>query len=263
MQCTSSDTSAPDPKKRKVAHPTYQKWKTELDHDCQTVAWLDCDTELSGIVSKFRCTVCTKFKANIESRRNFSEKWLLGVESVRTSNIRDHAKADQQVQAMNLLKREHARASGSDVTSYAPIARALNRLTDNERDQLRHKFDISYFLASEKISFRKYPQLCELEARHGVAIGSTYTNEVACKTFTHYIAESRRLEMFDKLKQAKFFSLLIDGSTDKGNADDEVFMAVWCDGKGSDEKVHTRTTYLHGQKLLMRVDYFWLSKMHC
>ena len=63
-----------------------------------------------------------------------------------------------------------------------------------------------------------------------------------------YIAESRRLELFDKLKQAKFFSLLIDGSTDKGNADDEVFMAVWCDGKSSDEKVHTRTAYLHVER---------------
>ena len=130
MQSTSSDTSAPDPKKRKVAYLTYPKWKTELDRDCQTVTRLDCDTELSGrksLVSKLRCTVCTN-KASIEPRRNFSEKWLLGAESVRTSNIRDHAKADQHIQAMNLLKREHARVSGLDVTSYAPIARVLNKL---------------------------------------------------------------------------------------------------------------------------------------
>ena len=153
MQSTSSDTSAPDPKKTKVAFLTYQKWKTELDRDCQTVTWLYCDTELSGrksLVSKLRCTVCTKFKATIESRRNFSEKWLLGAESVRTSNIRDHAKADQHTQAMNLLKREHARVSGLDVTSYTPLARALNKLSDSEKVQLHHKFDISYLLATEK-----------------------------------------------------------------------------------------------------------------
>ena len=100
-------------------------------------------------------------------------------------------------------------------------------------------------MAIEKISFRKYPQLCELEARHGIAIGSAYTNEIACKSFTHFIAESQRRQLFEKLTQAKFFSLLIDGSTDKGNVDDEVFMVVWCVSSSADKKMHTRTTYFH------------------
>ena len=245
---SSSEASAPEPKKRKVAYSTYQKWRSELDRDCHTVTWLDCDTEVSGkkkIVTKLRCSVCSKFKTSIATRRNFSEKWLLGAESVRTSNIRDHAKADQHTHAMTLLKREHARMSGSDPTAYAPIARALNRISDAEKDQLRHKFDIAYFMAIEKISFRKFPQFCELEARHGVEIGTAYTNEIACKSFTHYIAESQHRQLFEKLAHAKFFSLLIDGSTDKGNADDEVFMAVWCDSSSTDEKMHTRTTYFH------------------
>ena len=148
---------------------------------------------------------------------------------------------------MNLLKKEHAKATDSGCSSYAPIAKALCKLSDKDKEQLRHKFDIAYFVAQEKLSFRKYPRLCELEARHGVAIGSAYTNEIAGKTFTHYIAESRRSQLFEKLAQAKFFSLLIDGSTDKGNIDNEIFMAVWCDcnANGVDEKIHTRTSYLH------------------
>ena len=46
------------------------------------------------------------------------------------------------------------------------------------------------------------------------------------------------------LANAKFFSLLLDGSTDSGNVDDEVFLAVWCECNGSDQKVHTRMAYL-------------------
>ena len=157
-------------------------------------------------------------------------------------NIRDHAKADQHTPAMALLKREHARKSGSDPTSYVPM---LNRISDAEKDQLRHKFDIAYFMDIEKISFRKYPQFCEFEARHGVAIGSAYTNEIACKSFTHFIAESQRRRLFEKLAQVRFFSLLIDGSTDKGNADDDVFMVIWCDSSSPDKKMHTRTTFFH------------------
>lgn len=53
-------------------------------------------------------TVCSKFKVILPKRRNFSEKWLWGAESVRTSNIRDHTKADEHAHAM---KREHARKS--------------------------------------------------------------------------------------------------------------------------------------------------------
>ena len=62
---SSSEASAPEPKKRKVAYSTYQKWRSELDRDCHTVTWLDCDTEVSGkkkIVTKLRCSVCSNSK---------------------------------------------------------------------------------------------------------------------------------------------------------------------------------------------------------
>ena len=92
----------------------------------------------------------------------------------------------------------------------------------------------------ESMPLRKYSRLCELEARHRVEIGSTYTNDNAGKTFVHYIAESRKQELVDDVKKAKFFSLLIDGSTDKGNYDNEVVMVALCDTEGIDEKIHTR-----------------------
>ncbi len=50
-----------------------------------------------------------------------------------------------------------------------------------------HIFDIAYVVATEKISFKKYPKLCALEASHGVDVGTTYTNEVAG-------TETKRLE---------------------------------------------------------------------
>ena len=37
----------------------------------------------------------------------------------------------------------------------------------------------------------------------------------------------------------------MNGSTDRGNVDDEVFMVVWCDVASEDEKIHTKTTYFH------------------
>ena len=74
-----------------------------MDWECPTATWFDCDTELSGrkkIVMKLQCSVCAKFKTRITTRRNFSERWLRGAESVRTSNIHDHVRADQYIYAM-------------------------------------------------------------------------------------------------------------------------------------------------------------------
>jgi len=66
--------------------------------------------------------------------------------------------------------------------------------------------------------------------------------ETACKTFTHYIAESQRRELVRTLQSAKS-SILIDGSTDAGNVDNELFLAVWFDKEGVGEKVCTHASY--------------------
>ena len=88
----SASDCAPETKRRKVSHATYMMWKRDLDRECRTMSWLDW-----------------KFKERIEHRRSFSERWIIGADSVRTSNIRDHSHADQHVHAMMLLKKEHAK----------------------------------------------------------------------------------------------------------------------------------------------------------
>ena len=90
---------------------------------------------------------------------------------------------------MSLLQRENA-ALRVSTSSFAPIAAALNTLGDDERETLRRMFDIAYLLGKEKLSFLKYPAICEVKVRHGVNLGSAYKMETASKMFTDYIAES-------------------------------------------------------------------------
>ena len=113
----------PSTKKRCVTYSTFLKWQTELDKDCQTRSWLDCEVNNEGgkrVVAKLRCKVCLKFKAKITGRRNYSDKWVMGADSVRSSNIKDHARTDQHAHAMLLLKKEHAVSAGLGPSSYAP-----------------------------------------------------------------------------------------------------------------------------------------------
>ena len=52
---SSAEASTSEAKKQKVTYATYQKWKSKLDRDCQTVSWLDCESKVvagKSIVSK-------------------------------------------------------------------------------------------------------------------------------------------------------------------------------------------------------------------
>ena len=97
-------------------------------------------------------------------------------------------------------------------------------------------------MARKKVSFRKFPAFCELETRHGVNLGSAYTTETSDKAFTHFITEYQRLESVHTLDPAKFFSLLLDSSTDAANKDNELLLVMWFD-KEEGEKVRTRISY--------------------
>ena len=144
---------------------------------------------------------------------------------------------------MSLLKKRSAQAASLDPLSSTPIAKAFNNLADEEREKLRVKFNITHFVASENLPFTKYSQICALKVHHEVEVGNSYTNENAGKEMIHYIAESRKQELMKRLGDASFFSLLLDGSTDKGNIDNELVLIMWCDINGSDEKIHTRSDY--------------------
>ena len=61
--------------------------------------------------------------------------------------------------------------------SYAPIAQLLHALPADEKDKLRKKLDIAYFVATEKLPFTAYPSICQLETQHGVDIFITHNSK--------------------------------------------------------------------------------------
>lgn len=234
-------------KRKVVSLKTFLKWRTEMDRELKTISWLSSAEAIENgkkIVKELKCSVCAKFRIQIMSRRNFSDYWITGASSIRTSNIRDHAKSDQHLHAMSLLHRERLGSNGpSSSTSAVPIVVALTTLPDDERARLRKKVDVAYFVAKE-MSFRKYPSICALEARHGVDLGTTYITATYGKQFTHYIAQSLRNDFKSCIQNVKFFSLLFDASTDAGNIENEMFLIAWFDRCGESEMVCTRTSFL-------------------
>jgi len=106
------------------------------------------------------------------------------------------------------------------------------------------KFEIAYFLAKEKLPFTKFLPICEMEARHGVKIGSGYKNDHACASFVHFIAMDQLEILKNELGECNFFSIQSDASTDAANKECELFMVQCLDSKTSDGQLHIRDRFL-------------------
>ncbi|CAB3993296.1 zinc finger 862-like [Paramuricea clavata] len=228
-----TNEGTPCSKKSRVKPETVKNWVTRFDKEFQTFSWLDYSTEKEkgiNVVTQLKCKICKKYRKRITGCRNFSDKWVVGASSVKTSSVREHAMSDQHVHAMNVQNKEFARSEGKSlVPREAPIIQALENLSNEEQERMKIKFDVAYLVATEQMAFSKYPSICALEIRHGVDIGQSYLNANACKEFVHCIADIENEDLISAVAQAKFFSLLIDGSTDKSNADNEATLVVWFD----------------------------------
>ena len=98
-------------------------------------------------VVKLMCSACQKFEDKIQGRKNYGDKWIVGAELIRTSNIRDHAQCYQHKHVMLLLKKEQAVAQGQSVASCVPIVRTLHSLMMrglNLEKKIRHCLLCSY-----------------------------------------------------------------------------------------------------------------------
>ena len=109
-------------------------------------------------------------------------------------------------------------------------------------EKMERKFDMCYLLAKEGMAFKKYPALYRLEERHGVELGNAYKTKDSARLFTTYIAQHQRNSFMAILSKAHFFNFLMDGSTDAGNVEDEIFVLLHCfkDDKSEEMQSYAR-----------------------
>ena len=227
--------------KRAVMINTVNKWIAENDKKLGTTAWLCYDKANRDHVSALRCSICIRFQDKLRRDKNFNPAYILGSKNLRTSSFKDHAASDMHQHTMKLLKKSQ---SSGNVSSYAPIAKALTTLDARTEETVERKFEIAYFLTKENLPFVKMASLCHLIEKHGVGLGTGYKNEQACANFVQYIGKDQRLQLVDILSKAKYFSIQIDGSTDSANVEEEVFLTLYFNPYSDDRKVHVQDKFL-------------------
>ena len=238
-ESSSSLSSIPSSKRRAVTTLTVEKWILDHDKALNTSTWLKYDKADRYHVARLKCTVCKRFVDKIRGCRNFSPAYVEGSSNLRTSSFKDHAKSDMHERAMLLLKK----VQSSDVCDYAPIAKAFYKMDAMTENRIKKKFDVAYLMAKEGIAFNKMKALCKLQERHGVDLGETYKNDQACAIFVDFIAQDLQERLGDALHKAKFFSIQMDGSTDSGNIEEELFLVIYFNPYGTDGSVHIHNRY--------------------
>ena len=129
----------------------------------------------------------------------------------KMSNVIDHVKSEQHKSTMMFFVGIRPRVSTNQLLATVPSLKVTNGSSCEGTCQ----FNISMILAKVYIPFLKYPAIHESEERHKANLGTTYKNKDFARNFVHYIAESQRQQFHISLASCHFYSVLMDGSTDK------------------------------------------------
>ena len=247
---SSSDKSLKK-EKRQITLTTFNKWQVQFDRDYNSLCWLRCETNDNALVEKLWCHACRKYESYITGMKNFSSAWIKGSTNQKTSNVMDHATSEQHTTAMARMQADNAKASKVPLAHYAPIAKRFSKMDAITKERLKKKFDVCYLLAKENMAFLKYPAILELEERHGVDVGFAYRTKDSAKIFTHYIAESQRqCFLAQEFSSVKFFSFLMDGSTDTSNTESELIMIMYCKKDDNAQEMRSCIRYVSMEALL-------------
>ncbi len=82
------------------------------------------------------------------------------------------------------------------------------------KTHLKALFNTAYYVAKEKVSFRAFSGMLELQEKNGVKLWTQYRNDLKCKEFIHNIAEADRRRVEQKVMNTRFLCIMGDGSTD-------------------------------------------------
>ena len=179
------------------------------------------------MVQSLFCEICKRYEDHLQGMRNYSSTWISSSRNLKASSLIHHVCSDQHKAAMRRLAVDNAKVANQSIATYAPIDKSFLNLQTSVKAKMKIKFDICYLMAKEGMAFEKFPSLHQLESRHGVDIGSNYATPQSAKLFTHYIALAQR-DFFNQLSESKFYSFLMEGSTDAGNVEQELVMALFC-----------------------------------
>lgn len=106
--------------------------------------------------------------------------------------------------------------------SSTEIAKAMYRLSDEEKKKMAVLFNTAYAVAKNGKPFSDYLYLYELNKLNGLDFGGQYNNIHACENFIEAISQTYREKIRDEILKTNCVSILADGSTDAAVLEQEI-----------------------------------------
>ena len=138
-------------------------------------------------------------------------------------SVKKHSESLQHCETYKLQQKSDLRviAYMENVVLNSPLGKIFLWLTEDEKDGLRVKFRTVYYNIKNENSCTGYPDLLNLQRLNGgpalqeTKQANSYATADAGAVFDDYIRRYHMNELKSDLAKAKYYSILMDGSTDK------------------------------------------------
>ncbi|XP_022808200.1 zinc finger protein 862-like [Stylophora pistillata] len=198
---TDCEDSEPKAKKAKKERAFKEAWRKEF-------AWLMYDDE-SG---KMFCQYCLHFP----NSKNKQSSFCCGSQNFQLDGLRSHERSAGHVLSVD------AKVAKTKGARKGTIDAELLRLEKDTVAKMEKLFNTAYYVCYLKMPFSSFPHLCSLQTKNGLVLGQTYRNDHGCKEFCKHISQVMKEEQAAIIKNARFLSVLADGSTDFSVTEEEI-----------------------------------------
>ncbi|XP_056283011.1 zinc finger protein 862-like [Pseudoliparis swirei] len=189
--------------------------------------------------NSMNCTFCCRFSQHA-GNTNFSDK-------TGTTQLKHDTLIKHNASLKHKMCRDLCNESAAPLRVAFRRKEAANQCA--EEAELRLKFNTAYFIAKEELPFTQFKGQLDLQRKNGVKLNATYNNDTACAQFVGIIADTLKRKTYEKIKDAPYLSIMIDGDTDTSTKECEIIYArILQQGKPTNVLIgHIEVQHAHAQ----------------
>ena len=197
-----------------------ESWKTDFQ-------WVIYDNQNKKMYCKSCRSVYGPLAIKSKGSQNVPDKYtkyaqlplVTGSTNMKKTMLSGHAVSEGHREAEGIVASRNAKP-GDTVAE-----KSLQKINEKAFDRLTILFRNAHAIAYHSRPFKDFTWMCNLDERKGVNVGNTYRNDKQCKTFVGAISAVERRSLETDIKEAKFISLMCDGSVDVATIENEVVYA--------------------------------------
>ncbi|XP_046542299.1 zinc finger protein 862-like [Haliotis rubra] len=201
-----------------------------------------------------RCEICVKFPDICAKNRKHA--FVDGCNNFRLDYLKSHDTSDAHLECVSyhkaaLKSQGNVDCSSSIPTSISetaakikPIVKAFKSIDTYTLRRLDRLFITAFQIAHKGKPLSDFEANLELLERLDVDVGTKYRNNAGVRSFIHAIALSFRKSFLSELKNAKFLTIMSDGSTDTAVMEQETVFVRYVSLSGEPISFHAATVPL-------------------